>query len=387
MTTIMKMTQKSRSYNQQQLKMICDDLCDNIENLFDSFNLEYKLNNKMYSMSCPIHGGDNLNALNIYHEGDHYRGNWTCRTHGCENIFKGSIIGFIRGLLSVEKYNWKTGDKNNLCPFNEAVDFALSFLNKDIKNFKVSKVLQEKNKFTQIVEKIKHNNDLLSTKIERKYVISSLSIPSQYYIDRGFTADILIKYDIGLCNKDGKEMSDRVVAPIYSDDHKYVVGCTGRSVYNKCSSCGSFHKSGTCPTVNDLWKYPKWKHNAGFKSQNHLYNFWYAKEHILKSGVAIIVESPGNVWKLEENGIHNSVGIFGCSLSDRQKMILDSSGAMSLVILTDNDDAGHKAAQQIKNKCEKTYRIYIPKINKSDVAEMSIEEIQNEIKNFIEKIV
>lgn len=378
---------KSNSYNQQQLKLICDDLCDRIEDLFESFNLEYRLNNKMYTMCCPIHGGDNAAALNIYHIGDNYRGNWTCRTHGCENVFKGSIIGFIRGLLSVERYNWKIGDKDKLCPFNEAVDFALAFLNKDLKNFKVSKVLQEKNRFTQVVDKIRQSNDSAITKIERRYVTSSLIIPSQYYIDRGYSSEILIKYDVGLCDKDGKEMSDRVVAPIYTDNHKYVVGCTGRSVYNKCDSCGSFHKPGICPTVHDLWKYPKWKHNAGFKSQNHLYNFWYAKEHILKSGTAIIVESPGNVWRLEENGIHNSVAIFGCSISDRQKMILDSSGAMNLVILTDNDEAGQKAAEQIKNKCEKTYRIHIPKITQPDVAEMSSDEIQTQIKDFIEKII
>ena len=384
MTRTMK---KSNSYNQQQLKLVCDDLCDRIEDLFDSFDLEYRLNNKMYTMSCPIHGGDNAAALNIYHIGDNYRGNWTCRTHGCENIFKGSIIGFIRGLLSVERYHWKIGDKNNICPFNEAVDFALAFLNKDLKNFKVSKVLQEKNRFTQVVEKIRQSNNISGTRIERKYVTSSLVIPSQYYIDRGYTPEILTKYDVGLCDKSGKEMSDRVVAPIYSDDHRYVVGCTGRSVYNKCDSCGSFHKPGICPTVHDLWKYPKWKHNAGFKSQNHLYNFWFAKEHILKSGIAVIVESPGNVWKLEEHGIHNAVGIFGCSMSDRQKMILDSSGAMSLVILTDNDEAGLKAAEQIKSKCEKTYRIYVPKISKPDVAEMSVDEIQIEIKDFIEKII
>lgn len=384
---MIKTMKKSNSYNQQQLKLVCDELCDRIEDLFDSFGLEYRLNNKMYTMSCPIHGGDNAAALNIYHIGDNYRGNWTCRTHGCENTFKGSVIGFIRGLLSVERYNWKIGDKSNICPFNEAVDFALAFLNKDLKNFKVSKVLQEKNRFTQVVEKITKSGVDNDTKIERRYVTSSLIIPSEYYISRGYSAEILSKYDIGLCNKDGKEMSDRVVAPIYSDDHRYVVGCTGRSIYNKCDTCSSFHKAGNCPSDQDLWKYPKWKHNSGLKSQNHLYNFWFAKEHILKSGMAIIVESPGNVWKLEENNIHNAVAIFGCSMSDRQKMILDSSGAMSLILLTDNDEAGQKAAAQIKSKCEKTYRIFMPKISKPDVAEMTLEEIKTEIKDYIEKII
>jgi DNA primase len=117
-----------------------------------------------------------------------------------------------------------------------------------------------------------------------------------------------------------------------------------------------------------------------------LYNFWFAKEHILETGSVILVESPGNVWKLEENGIHNSVGLFGCSLSDRQKLILDSSGAMNIIILTDNDDAGKKAAEQIQNKCSKTYNILIPKISKNDIGEMTSDEITIEIKNYLEQI-
>jgi DNA primase len=106
----------------------------------------------------------------------------------------------------------------------------------------------------------------------------------------------------------------------------------------------------------------------------------------MKTYTAIIVESPGNVWKLEENGIHNSVGIFGSSMSDRQKILLDSSGAMNLVILTDNDEAGQKAAEQIKSKCQNTYRIFIPQISKPDIGEMTSAEINNEIKPLLERI-
>ena len=121
------------------------------------------------------------------------------------------------------------------------------------------------------------------------------------------------------------------------------------------------------------------------KSQNHLYNFWFAKKQILESHTVLIVESPGNVWKLEENNIHNSVAIFGSSLSDMQKMILDSSGAMNIVILTDNDEAGKKAAQQIKNKCQNTYRIFIPQISKPDIGDMTTQEIDTEIKQYLVK--
>ena len=74
-------------------------------------------------------------------------------------------------------------------------------------------------------------------------------------------------------------------------------------------------------------------------------------------------------------------------MSDRQKILLDGSGAMNLVILTDNDEAGRNAAEQIKSKCQNTYKIYIPTISKGDVGEMTNEEIDTEIKEFMEKIV
>ena len=342
----------------------------------------------MVSMCCPIHNGDNPSAVNIYHQGESYRGNWKCRTHSCENIFKGSIIGFVRGVLSSKKYGWiNNGD--NTCSFKEALDYCMLFLNKDMKSIKISKYDKNKITFANIVNHIKLKSAQAGiSSVTRDSVRKSLNIPAQYFIDRGFSAQILDRYDVGLCDKKNKEMYGRAVVPIYDNEYTYLVGCTGRIIFEKCSSCGSYHDPRhSCPNEMDKWKYSKWKHNQDFKSQNHLYNFWFAKEHILKSHTVIIVESPGNVWKLEENGIHNSVAIFGSSMSDRQKIILDSSGAMNIVVLTDNDDAGKKAANQIKNKCQNTYRIFIPQISKPDVADMTKEEIDDEIKKYIESII
>lgn len=381
------MQKKYHSIDQAKLKIICDDLCDNIESLMESLDIEYSMRPKMMSMSCPIHDGDNKSALNIYYEGDNYRGNWKCRTHGCEKTFKGSIIGFVRGVLSHRKCGW-TKDGDDSCSFNQALDFCLSFLKKDMKSIKVSKGDRDKKLFTSIVSHIKNEPDNTKSFITRSQVRQSLNIPAKYFIDRGFSQTILDKYDIGLCDKSDKEMYNRAVAPIYDLDYKYLVGCTGRSIFEKCSKCNSFHNPiDSCPNESDRWKYSKWKHSKNFRSQNYLYNFWLAKEHILNSSIVIIVESPGNVWKLEENNIHNSVAMFGSSLSDRQKIILDSSGAMNIVILTDNDDAGKKAADQIKQKCENTYRIFIPSISKPDIAEMTSEEINTEIKDYIKQII
>jgi len=387
MTSMLKTNKnQSLSYDQHQLKLLCDATCDKIEDLLDYFEIEYKHNNhSMVSMCCPIHNGDNPSAVNIYHEGDNYRGNWKCRTHGCDKVFRSSIIGFIRGILSNKKYGW-INDGDQTATFAEAIEFATKFVGQSLNDYKVDNATKEKKQFAQIIEKVTQKPEKLNLQITRNQVKSILRIPAQYYIDRGYSTKILEKYDIGLCDRPNKEMSNRVVAPIYDDNREFVIGCTGRSIFPKCPKCSLYHNdTESCPQEYQ-WQYSKWKHSSGLKTQNVLYNMWFAKEHIKQTNTVIIVESPGNVWRLEENGIHNSVAIFGTTLSDRQKIILDSSGAMKLIIIMDNDDAGIEATKKIIDKCNRTYQIHVPTISKNDIGEMNSDEINLEIKAFMEKI-
>lgn len=370
------MIKKSRSYSQQQLKVLSDYLCEDIDNLLDSLGIiDYKLFDRMIAMRCPIHGGDNNSACNLYYKGDSYRGNWKCRTHQCEETFKNSIIGFIRGCLS--KQNGWTGPGDPIVSFEEAVDYAVSFTKQDLKKIKINKKENEKNSFVNIINHIQSTttkaNDI--PKVSRNSIQKSLEIPSKYFLDRGFSAEILCKYDVGECHIYGKEMYERAVVPVYDSAHQYMVGCSGRSTSKACSKCEGYH-NGDCPNADYLWQYSKWKHNKGFKTQEHLYNLWYAKDYIQQKKSIILVESPGNVWRLEESGIHNSVALFGSVLQDKQKLLIDLSGAMTIYTLMDNDDAGKKAAQNIYDKCHKTYNIYNIDIDHPDVAEMSVQEVQ-----------
>lgn len=377
---------KSRSYSQAKIKSICDELCDNIDILCETFNLNCKHNNKMITMACPIHGGDNESALNLYYTGDSYRGNWVCRTHQCQKIFQPSIIGFLRGVLSVKYNNWqKNGD--DIYSFNDTINMALKILNKDIKDIKATSNNVEKKSFTKNIQTISIDRQDVTNLPTRTSVRKALNIPATYYTNRNYPPALLDKYDVGLCNNPNKEMYNRVVVPIYDIDHKYMVGCTGRSIYEKCITCACHHHpEQQCIESQYNWKYSKWKHNKDFKAKDHLYNLWFAKDYILKSGVAIIVESPGNVWRLEQAGIHNSVAIFGTVLGDRQKMLLDCSGAMSLLLLLDNDDAGSLGCQQIYDKCYRTYNIKKISIETNDIAEMSLDDIRNIITPEMEKI-
>jgi 5S rRNA maturation endonuclease (ribonuclease M5) len=379
-------TKKYHSYSQHQLKKLCDIVCDNLESILGHFDIDYRNTGKMLSMSCPIHGGDNPTAVNIYPNGDNYRGNWKCRTHGCEKVFQGSVLGFLRGILSKSKLNWtKSGD--SMYSFNATIEYIKNLIDIDLNQINESTVNIDKTMFMNTVRYVSGPKVSIDDQpvVSRQSVIKSLSIPSEYYINRGFSTEILSKYDVGECTNPKKPMYQRVVVPIYDINHKTMIGCTGRSIHNKCIKCKAYHDPAKdCIEENDLYKFPKWKHSTGFKSQENLYNLWFAKTHIQQTKSVIIVESPGNVWRLEESGIHNSVAIFGSSMSDIQKMLIDTSGAMSIFILTDRDEAGEKAAEQIINRCKNTYRTFrlLPEAN--DVAEMPVADIIKFIKPQIE---
>lgn len=350
---------KSTSYDQNHIKAIADLVCQDIEGLLESLAIDdYRISDNMIIMKCPIHGGDNVSALNLYYTGDSYRGNWKCRSHKCEETFMPSVIGFIRGCLSKSKYDWEK-DGDTTASFKEALEYAFKFTNQDTKSIKLSKKSQEKNNFVNNIRYIntENANNKRKTGVTRNTVKNNLEIPSKYFLSRNFSKDILVKYDVGDCYASGKEMCNRAVVPIYDNDHQMMIGCSGRTIDNNIK--------------------PKWRHSSGFKSENVLYNYWYAKKHIQETGIAILVESPGNVWKLEEAGIHNSLGIFGSSLADKQRMMLDISGAMTIITIMDNDEAGIKAAEQIKAKCCRTYNVKNISISEyNDIGEMHTEEIK-----------
>ena len=76
--------------------------------------------------------------------------------------------------------------------------------------------------------------------------------------------------------------------------------------------------------------------------------------------------------------------MFGTYLSEGQKDLLDMVGAMSLVVLTDNDKAGRIGAQSILKQCAKTYRLYFPNIKDNDVGDMTSDSITSEIQPIIQ---
>ena len=370
-------------YNDQaKLNALTNLIVQNIDKIYDYFDTEpsYK-NNILIKSSCFIHGGDNTTALNLYHNAD-IRVHYKCRTQQCENVFGSSLISLIRGGLSKTRYNWKIeGDKE--ASFNETIEFLLSMTKQNFNNIKPTSMAiidGDKLKFSSLInslavpesEKTGISIDLYRSKVE---------IPATYYLQRGYSIEILDKYDVGTCTRPKKSLYQRAIVPIYDTTGENILGFSGRSIHPQCSHCKHYHDP-----EKKCHFFPKWKHTKGFKKENCLYNYWYAQQHIATSGVIVLVESPGNVWRLEEAGIHNSVAIFGAHLSQNQKNIIDASGALSIVCLLDNDEAGKKGAKRIYEQCSKMYRLYFPKLKTNDIGDMNVDVVTNDIKPLISKL-
>ncbi len=76
-------------------------------------------------------------------------------------------------------------------------------------------------------------------------------------------------------------------------------------------------------------------------------------------------------------GYHIGLGIFGDSLGCNQKLAIDRLGAINLLILTDNDEAGIRARTKIGKKCSRYYNCYYLDLPKKDLGDMKPVEIQN----------
>ena len=367
--------------DQAKLNALTNLVVTHIDKIYNYFNIEpsYK-NETLMKSSCFIHGGDNTTALNLYYNAD-IRVHYKCRTHQCEDIFGSSLISLVRGGLSQARYNWKVnGDKE--ASFNETVEFLLKITEQDFGKISSSgtNLDEDKLKFSSLINNFT-TPEVQNTGISIDLYRNKVEIPATYYLQRGYSIEVLDKYDVGTCKRPKRSLYQRAVVPIYDESGKIILGFSGRSIHPECSKCKHYHDP-----EKKCHFFPKWKHTAGFKKENCLYNYWYAKEHIIKSGVIVLVESPGNVWRLEEAGIHNSVAIFGAHLSNNQKKIIDASGAFSIVCLLDQDEAGKKGTQKIYEQCSKMYRLYSPQFEQNDIGDIDVDVVTSDIKPLISKI-
>lgn len=365
---------------QYNIESISEKLIECITDLLDYFDIGYTDSTKTISFACPIHGGDNEFGSSILKQDI---GNWQCYTNQCHTKYGtqngGSILHFLQALLSV------TYDKE--FTFTETLAWAANFVGEE-SDYAPSDEESGRTKFIQLCKYINRQKRTTPLFTPRNLVKSFLTIPAQYYIDRGYSPDILQKFDVGYCHNTKKPFYNRIVAPFYDDNGEYMVGCSGRSRYERCEKCNLFHDPATrCPIGRqEKILCAKWKHSTNFDADNYLYNYWNARQHIIRTNTTILVEGTGDVWKLEEAGIYNSLGLLGAKLSSGQREILEQSGAINLIVATDNDAPGRKIANQIFNQCSNTFNVIQLNYEGHDPGSMTIEQIKQTVLPILERI-
>ncbi len=339
----------TQQVNNQQILKLSNQLFGKLESLLKYFEIEYIEYPNRYAFACPVHGGDNPEGCSIFTDGNTAKGNWNCWTNNCQEDFGRNLFGFVRGVLS--------NDRAKTVSIAETVKFCLEFLGLSSDDLQFIKDVETNNDI-KLLDIFDRTPQRVESSIDRNTVTESIDIPAKYYINRGYTEETLKKFDIGTCNKKSRPMSGRVVVPIYDEGYNYI-GCIGRAQYENMK--------------------PKWLHSKGFRKSSYLYGLNLAKDEILSTSTAVLVEGQGDVWRMHEAGVTNTVGIFGANLSDDQLVLLEKSGALNLVILTDYDDAGCRAAEQIIAKCGRRFNYYRPEITEKDVGDMTVDQIQTQI--------
>ncbi len=356
-------------------------LCGRMEELFGELGVSFNQSHKRFSGRCPIHGGDNEQAISIYRGGD-VPGKWSCYTRHCEKTFQETIIGFVRGVLSRQKYDWMNPESPQKATFQEAIDWCCNFIGQKFETLNFDTADSEKRTFTSNASTFRKAAEAPTSSITRGQVRNLLKIPAKYFVERGWSAEVLDKYDVGLCDDPKRPFYSRIVVPVYDQNYLYCVGFTGRSTYPKCEACKLWHKPGPCASPVDSCK---WRNSEGFAREGCLYNFWFARKTIKSSGVVILCEGPGDLWRLVEAGFSQGVAMLGTSLTDQQEILLETSGATSVVILTNNDKAGMEAAKRLRNQLQRLYRIFEPKLETKDLGEMPPSAVKELLSPIIER--
>lgn len=370
-----------KRFSLEEVDFIQKRACERITEILDAIGCSYTERHDYLQAACPVHDGDNQRAMFWAIQSNH----WQCKTRNCHlNQITGhstSIFGLVRGTMTRKtKQQWT---------FQQTVNFVAQILG--LGQINLNDINAQDMEIAKIVKEYRKNRNK-NTPIKGvplSDMISLLKPDKVYYPNRGVSEEIIARYHISFCNTKGKSMYKRAFFPILDETGKYIIGWSGRSIYDKCSKCKIYHDSKrfSCPAKEYRGIYTKWRHSNGFKREHSLYNIWYAKPFINKTGIAILCEGSGDVWAYEEAGIRNSIALLGLSVSKQQRLILQNAGALTIICAFDNDSAGINAAKIIEKELTHYFRIFIltPE-TANDIGDMLPKEIKSKINPILEKI-
>lgn len=334
-------------------------IIDRLPELMDYFGIDYVEFNNTIKFMCPIHDSDNRASASIYKDSCNY----VCWTKHCELNIGRTTYSFFKVLFN-RKYS------------GGFVEWLEQF---GIHSSPVSEENKACREFTRSVDKLSSSYDRDTIIYSRELIRKHLQIPCQYFVSRGFSPSVLKSHDVGLCTRKGSPAYMRATVPVYDLSGSNMVGYTARSINDQCPICGTYHYIRyPCPRnpTEHLWAV-KWRHSQGFSSGKTLYNIWGVPQN---NKSIILVEGPGDVWRLNEAGIYGCAGLFGCNLSQIQLEMILARQVENVILCLDADTAGREAAEKIQNRLNMYFNVKNLVPPAKDIGECSIEQIHTLLK-------
>jgi Toprim domain len=298
-------------------KVVDNDMLEDLLQDLKCYDVQVCKEGRSFRFPCPIHEGQHRN-LNMITDGEDLPIRWCCNSKHCELIWKPSLLGFVRGVLS-HQYGPRIHPQ-------VAVDYLSRFL----------EGLPAKSRPGQVVRpRPKPEHKFLH--LTRDQVRQQLVIPAPYFLKREYSSAVLERHDVGYSAK-----IHRAVVPLYDDDGQYCVGFTARSGWPPCDICHKHHHKGFECRYGQV----KWKVLDGFPKEEHLYNYHAVRSS--PSRCVLVVEGPGDVWRAEEAG-YQAVALLGTHLSSVQLRKLKAL-EKHICLALDNDKAGRNAMARVQDQ-------------------------------------
>ena len=238
----------------------------------------------------------------------------------------------------------------------DALEFLSSFFNRDFRSV-------SKTELRLYGEEVVENDTL---PIYELAPFNSGNIVHNYLLDRGFTQDDFIKFNLGWDTE-----KKRITIPFFNE-YGELLGFSGRAVMEE----------------NDYG----YESIYGTEAKYHIYNHFNAKKYFYplnlfqpKDDTVILVEGLLDAMWLQKNGYSNALSIISAEISKVQVQKIKTLGVSKIILCLDNDNAGIKGCERLYKllKNDFTFKQAILPEGKKDVQECTKEELDLMFSNLI----
>jgi len=311
--------------------MIKPESIENLKSIIDIVDVignyvQLKKQGSNFTALCPFHSEKTPSFVvsptkQIYH------------CFGC-----GASGDAIKFIMDIEKLSYPEAIEKLASMYNFKLEYTKgrSFVHLDIletvNSFYISKLYKNENAFNYLKQRGLFDSTI--EKFQLGYAPSSTE-QFQFFKSANLKKEDLI--NLGVLSENGEypRLIERITFPIFSQSGK-IIAFGGRTISN--------HPA----------KYINFTNTKIFNKSKTFYGLNFAREHILRSKRAIIVEGYMDVIMLHQAGVENAVATLGTALTNEHLPILQKLNP-KVTISYDSDTAGINAAMKASKLLYKNY--------------------------------